>query len=65
MPEKDGKDQRDWSCKKKKECTVQSRKKGAPGIQYDDGKQTDLYIWRRKFLLKYVIEGKIEREEEE
>jgi len=28
---------------------------------YDEGRQTDLYIWRRKFLLKYVIEGKIGR----
>jgi hypothetical protein len=44
---------------------LQSRKKGTPGIQYEEGRQTDLYIWRRKFNLKCVIEGKIGREEEE
>jgi len=49
----------------KKDCTIQSKKKGTPDIKYDKGRQTDLYIWRRKFLLKYIIEGKIGREEEE
>jgi len=40
---------------RKKECTVQSRKKGKAGIKYDEGRQIDFYIWRRKFLLKYII----------
>jgi hypothetical protein len=64
MPEQDGKDQWDWSCEKQCVTYSQGRKELSAHNTSREGKLV-CYMWSRKFLLKYVIQIKIGREDEE